>query len=69
MSNQEEGYIKTIEELREENKKLRLLVDKYKKIIDPMQRVPRRGTFNLWKPIILKITIFEEEKIWNFITK
>lgn len=36
MSNQEEGYIKTIEELREENKKLRLLVDKYKKIIDPM---------------------------------
>jgi superfamily II DNA or RNA helicase len=34
MSNQEEGYIKTIKELREENKKLKLLVDKYKKIID-----------------------------------
>ena len=34
MSNQEEGYIKTIKELREENKKLRLLVDKYKKIIE-----------------------------------
>ncbi|MFH5881196.1 TOTE conflict system archaeo-eukaryotic primase domain-containing protein [Liberiplasma polymorphum] len=34
MSNQEEGYIKTIKELREENKNLKLLVDKYKKIID-----------------------------------
>ncbi len=34
MSNQEEVYIKTIKELREENKKLKFLVDKYKKIID-----------------------------------
>ncbi len=59
MSNQEEGYIKTIKELREENKNLKLLVDKYRKIIDQQGLVvDDRSNKIINRPNHIKLKIF-----------